>query len=267
MVLGLQRDVLLGVGGRLAVGGGVDAEHREVACVAGPCPVVGVAAKLTHRRGRCAHQADILVDDMDEEEILVAVEHGLHRGLVVGACGSLLGDALAYVAHGLGAVGLAHVVAKAFQHTSGHILHTNQYRGGEAGVRQLLRHVVGPETVAQVVVLHGRMLLQLAVAAVVVGRDEALVGDNLASAEVRERATLVAEAHNGIFDTVLVNGIDVFGRELEASLLHVGIVLANERKQPHALVGAAGGGCQHQHRQGQGKDDFFHAINVMLLLL
>ena len=48
VVLGLEGDVLLGVGSGFAVRGGVDAEHGEVAGVAGPCPVVGVAAEFAH---------------------------------------------------------------------------------------------------------------------------------------------------------------------------------------------------------------------------
>ena len=165
---------------------------------------------------------------MDEEEELVAVEHGLHGSVIVGAGSGFLSDALADIADGFGAVGLAHIVAEAFQHTAGDILHADEDRGGEAGVGELLSHVVGPEAVAQVVVFHGGMFLQLAVAAVVVGGDKAFVGDNLASAEMPEGASFVAEAYDGILDAVLVDGIDVFRREFEAGLLHVGIILANE---------------------------------------
>ena len=200
---------------------------------------------------------------MDEEEVLVAVEHRLDGGVVVGAADSLVGDALADVAHGLGAVVLAHVVAEAFKHAGGDILHSHEDGGGEAGVGELLRHVVGPETVAQIVVLDGGVLLQLAVAAVVVGGDKSLVADNLASAEVPEGSALVAEADDGVLDAVLVNAVDVFGRELETGFLHVGIVLADEREEPHALVGAAGGRGQNQQGQGQGKDDSFHAIKIL----
>ena len=188
---------------------------------------------------------------MDEEEVLVAVEHRLDGGVVVGAADSLVGDALADVAHGLGAVVLAHVVAEAFKHAGGDILHAHEDGGGEAGVGEFLRHVVGPEAVAQVVVLDGGVLLQFAVAAVVVGGDESFVGNDFTGAEVPEGTAFVAKADDGVLDAVLVDGIDVFGREFETGFLHVGIVFADEREEPHALVGAAGGGGQNQQGQSQ----------------
>ena len=162
---------------------------------------------------------------MDEEEVLVAVEHGFDGGVVVGALDGFAGDALADVAHSFGAVVLAHVVAEAFKHALGDIFHADEDGGGEAGVGEFLRHVVGPEAVAQVVVLDGGVLLQFAVAAVVVGGDESLVGNDFTGAEVPEGAAFVAKADDGVLDAVLVDGIDVFGREFETGFLHVGIVL------------------------------------------
>ena len=200
---------------------------------------------------------------MDEEEVLVAVEHRLDGGVVVGALYGFAGDALADIAHSFGAVVFAHVVAEAFKHTGCDIFHADKDGGGEAGVGELLCHVVGPESVAQVVVLDGGVLLQFAIAAVVVGGDESFVGNNFTGAEVPEGTAFVAKADDCVLDAVLVDGIDVFGREFEAGFLHVGIVLADEREEPHALVGAAGGRSQNQQGQGQSEDDFLHAINVL----
>ena len=262
VVFGFEGDVFLGVGSGFAVGGGVDAEHGEVAGVARPGPVVGVAAEFAHRRGGSAHESDILVDDVDEEEVLVAVEHGFDGSIVVGALDGFVDDAVADVANGFSTVVLAHVVAEAFEDALGDIFHTDEDGSGEAGVGEFLRHVVGPEAVAEIVVFDGGVLLEFAVATVVVGGDKTFVGDDLTSAEVPEGAAFVAEADDGVLDAVLVDGIDVFRREFETGFLHVGIVLADEREEPHALVGAAGSGSQDQHGQCQGKDDFFHAKNI-----
>ena len=188
---------------------------------------------------------------MDEEEVLVAVEHGFDGSIVVGALDGFVDDAVADVANGFSAVVLAHVVAEAFEDALGDIFHTDEDGSGEAGVGEFLRHVVGPEAVAQVVVLDGGVLLQFAVAAVVVGGDESFVGNNFTGAEVPEGTAFVAKTDNGVLDAVLVDGIDVFGREFETGFLHVGIVFADEREEPHALVGAAGGGGQNQQGQSQ----------------
>src|SRR5690606_6012080 len=58
--------------GRLVVPVGIDAEHREVARVAGPHPVVGIAAILSHRRWRGNHQPDIAEDIVDHLVIFVS---------------------------------------------------------------------------------------------------------------------------------------------------------------------------------------------------
>jgi hypothetical protein len=70
----------------------------------------------------------------------------------------------------------------------------------------------------------------------VVGADQTLVRDNLASAEVPEIAAIVAEADNGILDAALVDAVDVFGSEFETGFLHVGIVLADKVEKPHTFV-------------------------------
>ena len=174
---------------------------------------------------------------MDEKEELVAMEHGTHGSLVVGPFGGLFGYLVADFAYGCIAVGLAHVVRETLAHTVCDVFHTHEDGGRQPRIGQLLVLAVGPEAIAQVVVLYGGVLLQLAIAAMVVGGYEALVADNLSGAEMCKRTSVVAQPYDGIFDTALVDAVDVFGREFEAVLLHVGIVLAYKREEPHALIG------------------------------
>ena len=75
----------LGVGGGLAVFADIDTEHGEVACVARPHPVVGVATELAYVAGGCTHKAHIGEHLVDVHEVLVAVVEGLDDGFVVGA--------------------------------------------------------------------------------------------------------------------------------------------------------------------------------------
>ena len=197
---------------------------------------------------------------MHKQEELVAVEHGFHLGGILGAFDSLFLDAVAHLLDGGGAVALAHLVGQSLLHLGGDILHAYQYRGGQAGVGQLLLLGVGPEAVAQVVVLHGRVLLKLAVSAVVVGADKTLFRDNLTGAEVPEGAAGIAETHDGVFQTVLVDTVDVFRRKFETSSLHIGIILADKRQEPHALVGAGRHRQQHAHCESDNQNTNFHCV-------
>ena len=62
--------IILGIFRRsICLGIGIDAEHREIAGLAGPHPVVGVAAKLAHR----------LRNGKDQTKV---TEHLINRGIV-----------------------------------------------------------------------------------------------------------------------------------------------------------------------------------------
>ena len=79
--------------------------------------------------------------------------------------------------------------------------------------------------------LNGRELLNGRVSAMVIGENEAIVGDDLASAAA-------AEDDYGVFDGTVVDTVNLFGRQAAALLLHdVDVVLAEEAENPHALIG------------------------------
>ena len=238
MFQGLVGDVVLVVGCGLAVLAHIDAEHGEVARVAGPHPVVGVAAELADIARGSTHEAHIGEDLVDVHEILVAIVEGLDDGLIVSTSHSLgsensnilFDDALALLLGGL--------VANASQHTVGHILHTHQTGGGKALAGYLLLAGHCPEAVGEVVVLHGAVAGDVVVAAVVVGEEKSLVGDKLTS------AALVKE-DDGILETGVVDVVDVLGGDAHTCLLHGGLVAAQQHGNPHTLVG-------HCHRQQEG---------------
>ena len=137
--------------------------------MAGPHPVVGVAAELTHRRGRSADQTHVLINNVNEHNELVAVEHAFHLGFVVGAFNSGFLELGGFFSYGAVAFGFAHVVLEHAHNLRRYVLDTDKYGGCGAGVGQFLVLGVSPETVAQVVVFHGGVGLNHAIAAVVVG--------------------------------------------------------------------------------------------------
>ena len=240
---GLEGDVgLAGVGG-FAVGSGVHAEHADVTGVAGPHPVVGVAAELADGAGRGAHQAHVAVGLVDEDVELVALEHHLE----VGAQAVLLAHGLLQAAGHLLDLGVAVIVAHAVVQFGGHrggdVLDALQEAHAEAG-GQLVLAGHGPETVGEVVVLHAAQALDGVIAAVVVGEEEPFVAHHLAAAET------TAQAHHGVLQATAVDGVNVLCGELEPELLHLGLVdLFQLGEQPHAFVGLRGDhqtGCKQQ---------------------
>ena len=78
---------------------------------------------------------------------------------------------------------------------------------GEARVGQLFGPRHGPVAIGEVVLLDRRMLLNLAVAAVMVGKQQALVGDDFAGAAT-------AKLHHRIFQAAFVDAVNVFSRDL-----------------------------------------------------
>ncbi len=246
VVPGLERDIgLAGVGG-LAIGAGVDAEEAEVARMAGPHPVVGVAAELADGAGRHAHQANIAVGLVHEEVELIAFEHGLEVGAqaVLLAHGGL--QLAGHLLDLLVPLVLGHAIVELGHHLGGDIIDPLQEAHAEAG-GELLLAVHGIEAVGEVVVLDAAQALHRIVPAVVVGEEEALGAHHLPAAES------AAKAHHRVLEPASVDVVDVLGGELEAELLHLGLVdLLELGEQPHALVGIGGQG--HHGGQEQGKE-------------
>ena len=83
---------------------------------------------------------------------------------------------------------------------------------------------------------HGGMLLDTAVAAVVVGEHKPFAGDNLTGAEVPEGLPVVAKADYGILKAGVVDIVDVFGSKFEALFMHLLHVLVKEHQQPHSFI-------------------------------
>ena len=236
MPLGAVGNILGRVGGGLVVLAGVDAEEREVARVAGPYPVVGVAPELADRRGRGADQPHVVELLVNEQELLVAVIHLFDRGFVTAVRGRFGDDRLGCLACG---------------EAVGDLLHAHQEADVEVFVGQLLFAGAGPEAVGEVVVFEARVALYGVVAAVVVGEQQPFGGDQLA------RAAAVEE-HYGVFHRGLIDRINRFGREVEPLGPHVVDARGDQAGEPHALVGE--GGEPEQDRQDR-QQDTFHVVN------
>ena len=98
---------------------------------------------------------------------------------------------------------------------------------------------------------HGAVAGDVVVAAVVVGEEQALVGDELAGAAL-------VEEDDGILQAGMVDVVDVLRGDVHAGFLHGGLVFAQKHGNPHAFI------C-HSERQQEGnhcekRKDFLHGV-------
>ena len=198
-----QRHVLLGVGCGVAIGISVDTEEAEVPRMAGIAPVVRVGTELTHRAGRCPHEADVRIDLLDEEQVLIPVVEGLDLQLDP-LLPSLVALAVVAASQAVEVAGREELHARAALELTELSLdkgrdvldlvdegHHDTARG------QLVPERPRPVALLEVVVLHAAELLDGIVAAVVIGQHEALRGDDLAR-------TAAVEADDGVLERAAV---------------------------------------------------------------
>ena len=250
-VIGL---VVGAVVGRLIVGAGVDTEDGEVARVACPHPVVRIAAELTERRGRSEDESDVAEDVVDDEEVLVVIE-GQHLGVgELVALGYRVGDG---AGDGVGCADALILVGDAFElwhDTVGEVDRLAEVLHFESFDGQLVLEALRHEAVLQVVVLHAAELLDGAVAAMVVGEDEPLVGDGNSGASA-------AEDDDGVGYARARLAVDGFDGHIETQLLHACDVLFVQLfEHPHAFVGPGARG--KQHARGYCSHDLVCSVHV-----
>ena len=229
-VLGLVRHVVGGEGGRLAVLADVGAVEREIAGVAWPHPVVDVAAELADAaRGRVdqAHVLDFHVAEQAVgvaagEAVQAAAETGIgftggNLGLVEGVQRAAAGQRVV-AGSGDGGLGLGGDVGDLVEH---------EHAGVRAGAQFVLqgRRI---EAVLDQVLLRGRIQLDGAIRAMVVGDHQALRRDEAggAAAEGDDRAHRVAGQVG-----------QLFRGQLQAGLLQRAGDFRQLLRHPHAFSG------------------------------
>ena len=85
--------------------------------------------------------------------------------------------------------------------------------------------------------LHAAVALDVAVAAVMVGKQQAVRGDEFPGAAG-------AEEYDGILQGGLIDAVDIFRFEPEALGLHVSDALGDQRRQPHPFIRPEGSSRQ-----------------------
>ena len=103
-------------------------------------------------------------------------------------------------------------------HIIGHVLDLLDEGDGQSRIGQLLLTAHGPEAIRQVVVLHRAMPLDIAIAAMVIGQNQAIGRDDLAR-------TTAAKTDHGILQRHAIRIINVVGLHLKPHLAHLRIFL------------------------------------------
>ena len=234
-----QRHVLGAVVGRIAVLVGIDAEHAEVARLARPHPVVGVAPELAQRLRSGEDEAYVAVRPVETgvEGIasIVAFHHafearaGLLQLLLHGSHDAVR---LLLAQFGLRLVGMGLVdVVQCLHDAVGAILRPLQELHEEAVHGAFLLAFPGYESVGQDVVLRRGEALYGTVSAVVVGEDQPVPAHHDARAEV-------AEVNHAVLQAGVFGAVELVGRELQAEALHCRSRLVVDLVQhPHTFVG------------------------------
>ncbi len=244
MLYGLVGHVVGRVSRGLVVLVGIDTEHREVARMAGPHPVVGIATELTDRGGRRTHKTHVRENLNHKCKVLITTEERLHRQLHIGI---LLFESF----HQLGTVFAGDFVVLFLTCGRGHVAdhigrnvdnvaHETHLQTG-CGQLLLARH--SPETIFEVVVLDATQCLNRTIAAVVVGEQQTLARHHLAR-------TTATEDHDCIFQRAVIDRVDIFGREFQTLSLHIlDVHLLEVGQQPHTLVSVCGHSNSRRHDQ------------------
>ncbi len=221
--------IVFAVIGRLIVFVGIYTEETEVAGMAGPHPVVGIASELADGRRRAPYQTDVAERLVYEKEILVAIVERLDRGAITVTVGGFGYDFIyIFTSFGCGLL-IGHLALNALVDLLGNIFHVFEERGGITWVGQLLITTHGPEAVGQIVMFNSTVFLYVAITAVMVGEHKPLVGNHLAGT--------ASEVYHGIFERGVVYVVKIFGREPETFRLHVGKTgRTYDARQPHPLL-------------------------------
>ena len=112
----------------------------------------------------------------------------------------------------------------------GVILHIFEECHGESFAWKFFSTVHRPVSVLEIVVFHAAELLDVAVAAVMVGHEKSFCRDDFSCASA-------AELHYGILQRRIVYAVDLLRCEFAAEILHgLCVHLLDQRKKPHSLI-------------------------------
>ena len=138
-----------------------------------PHPIIRIPTELADRGRRCKHQPHIVEIAVNGEPELIAsiisIYHAKQSGVFQGYLTAY------YHHHRVYRTGTFHLVHRRFndsQHTFGYIFRTKQKTNVKLRIRQFLCTATGYETIFQVIMLHRRMLLHTAEAAVMIGKHQ-----------------------------------------------------------------------------------------------
>ncbi len=240
--LGLVGHVLLGIGHGRAIGRDIGAVEAEIAGMARPLPVVGLAAEIADAARRSIDQPHVLDLELLLQEIGLPTEIGTDVAAAIGLLLAFGDQRLAVGLQPVVAIKTRKLGGDALVHRRGHVaqvldhIDARSRRGG-----QFVALGLGQKAIGQIVLPRLGIILDRAIDAVMVGGDQPLGAD--------ERGGAAAQRNNGIERRGLEIA-KVRRRQLQPGRFQLVAQRRRLSRQPHALFGKHGGGYQ---QGGRGK--------------
>ena len=192
-VFGTIRDVFRRIIRRAVVLTGIDAKYAEIARMTRPHPIVRIPTELAYRGRRCKYQPDIVIVAVNRQPKLIAAIvriYNSHQSRVLTR--HFLTDGKHHRIHRTGTLRLGHLRLYRTKHPFRYILRPQQKADIKLRIRQFLAAVTCHKAVFQIVMLHGRMLLDAAETAMVIRKYQSVFRHD-------HPRTETAETHYGIF--------------------------------------------------------------------
>ena len=230
----------------------VNAVQGKIGLVLRPFPVVFVSAEGRHRHRRSSHQTDVRVFVVKAHIVPGAVPHAGEAGFQAVFFRILFLHHGGQAAHAEGLSLYLQGIAQGL-HLFGDVQHLPQEEEFFSREGNLLGAVLGPEALFQVVMFRCGELDHVLISAVMVGDEEAVLGNHAAAA-------VEAQRHHGIGQAARLFVIDFPGAQLEAARFHIFLQRPVQAlDEPHSFIGPGRKGRQAKEQR---YDNLFHYSSV-----
>ena len=198
----------------------------------GPHPIVRIPTELTDGRRWSKHQAYIVEIAVNRKPKLIATVIRIHNA---DQCRVLFSDFISQQHHhridGQAAFGFGHTGCRSFQYPPGYVFRTKQKPDIQLGIGQFFLPAMCREPVFQIIMIHRTVLLYAAESAMVIGKHQAIFGDDYSRTES-------SETDHSVFQRRMPGAIKLVGRHLQTQLFHrlTGFFI-QIAKHPHTFIG------------------------------
>ena len=168
-VFGVIRDIVRRIIRRAVILISIDTKYAEIACMARPHPIIRIPTELTYRRRRRKHQPDIVIVAINGQPEFIAAIVGIYNPYQSRVfMRHFFTDGKHHRIHRTGTFRFVHLRLYRTKHPLRNIFRPQQETDIKFRIRQFFATVMCNKTVFQIIMLHRRVLLDTAEAAMVI---------------------------------------------------------------------------------------------------